>query len=342
MCRIHLKHSGFQRHRGGTESWESWESWERGSSDKRKKEARDWKEDRDRKRGREREKCESHAAALIPACVHPCPSQTTRLAYRECVCVREKETDRKWARALNNKHTHTRWCVYASVQLCVCVSSPSRSESTWDEGHMRLNTSLVIKQSLVREVFPRTCLKQPMCCWRGEKERDRHHFWEQMEMGNSVCCWIRLDVKGLMGTIFTPHSSLKSSPPKFLLIHRKTSFMGLRWDSVSQTLLFVRKTCKFAKRRIALPSTPELSNTFAFFVQARCDKRCPLWKNSDDIFRGRSTLLPQSQISWSLSIVSTSQPRIPWDKILIVSVVTLTLSTYIRPNRQSWSRNSPL
>lgn len=85
----------FSKAPGGTESWESWESWERGSSNKRKKEARDWKEDRDRKRGREREKCESHAAALIPACVHPCPSQTTRLAYRECVCVREKETDRK-------------------------------------------------------------------------------------------------------------------------------------------------------------------------------------------------------------------------------------------------------
>lgn len=93
----------FSKAPGGTESWES---WERGSSNKRKKEARNWKEDRDRKRGREREKCESHAAALIPACVHPCPSQTTRLAYREC--VREKETDRKLARALVNKHTHTR------------------------------------------------------------------------------------------------------------------------------------------------------------------------------------------------------------------------------------------
>lgn len=193
VCRIHLKHSGFQRHRGGTESWESWESWERGSSNKRKKEARNWKEDRDRKRGREREKCESHAAALIPACVHPCPSQTTRLAYREC--VREKETDRKWARALVNKHTHTRWCVYASVQLCVCVSSPSRSESTWNEGHMRLNTSLVIKQSLVGERFFPEPASNSLCVVEGETKRETDIIsenkwkWETMFAAESGLMW---------------------------------------------------------------------------------------------------------------------------------------------------------
>lgn len=211
----------FSKAPGGTGSWES---WERGSSDKRKKEARDWKEDRDRKR--EREKCESHTAALIPACVHPCPSQTTRLAYRECVCARVCVHARK--RLTENERVH--WSTSAHALMCsrfraivrLCeLSQQERKHMGW-RAHAAKHEFSHKTVASRREVFPRTCLKQPMCCWRGEKERDRHHFWEQMEMGNSVCCWIRLDVNGLMGTIFTPHPSWKSPPPKFLLIHSKT------------------------------------------------------------------------------------------------------------------------
>lgn len=44
--------------------------------------------------------------------------------------------------------------------LCVSVSTRSRGESTWDEGHMQLNTHLVMKQSLGRgfsQNLPQTC-----------------------------------------------------------------------------------------------------------------------------------------------------------------------------------------
>lgn len=176
-------------------------------------------------------------------------------------------------------HAHALMCLRfrAIVRLCE-LSQQERKHMEW-RAHAAKHEFSHKTVARRREVFPRTCLKQPMCCWRGDKKRDRHHFWEQMEMGNNVCCWIRLDVNGLMGIIFTPLPSLKSSPPKFLLIHRKTKVSWGHAEIVFHRLLFVRKTCKFAKRQIALLSTPELSNTFVFFVQARCDKRWPLWKN---------------------------------------------------------------
>lgn len=125
----------------------------------------------------------------------------------------------------------------AIVRLCE-LSQQERKHMEW-RAHAAKHEFSHKTVARRREVFPRTCLKQPMCCWRGDKKRDRHHFWEQMEMGNNVCCWIRLDVNGLMGTIFTPLPSLKSSPPKFLLIHRKTKVSWGHAEIVFHRLYFL-------------------------------------------------------------------------------------------------------
>lgn len=136
-------------------------------------------------------------------------------------------------------HAHALMCLRfrAIVRLCE-LSQQERKHMEW-RAHAAKHEFSHKTVARRREVFPRTCLKQPMCCWRGDKKRDRHHFWEQMEMGNNVCCWIRLDVNGLMGTIFTPLPSLKSSPPKFLLIHRKTKVSWGHAEIVFHRLYFL-------------------------------------------------------------------------------------------------------
>lgn len=64
-----------------------------------------------------------------------------------CVCVCVRLTSLCFGQ---QAHTHACVCVCVRALLRVCTSSLSRSESTWDEGHRRLNTHLVIKQSLSR------------------------------------------------------------------------------------------------------------------------------------------------------------------------------------------------
>ncbi len=57
-------------------------------------------------------------AALIPACVHHCPSQTPRLASREfiSVCVTDRE------KAYIGQQAYARRCVFVRTCVCACVS----------------------------------------------------------------------------------------------------------------------------------------------------------------------------------------------------------------------------
>lgn len=124
----------FSKTQGGKQSREWWE-W--GVSDKRKKEARAWK------REGEREMWITHCCSdpsMCPSLSQPDPLPGLQGIY-VCVWDWQRKTVH-WSASVAQACFRAHSCAF-----CVCVSSPSRGESTWDEGHMRLNTHVIIKQS---------------------------------------------------------------------------------------------------------------------------------------------------------------------------------------------------
>lgn len=140
---------------GGKQNGEQWE-WGVGDKKRLKQETERKKE---RKKVRQKEKRNLNHARLLWSQRVSISIPTRPPAWPPgsgCVYVRQ-----------------TSVCFGQRARRCVCRrtlacrgSSPSRSESTWDEGHMQKNTHLVIKQFLSRGFS-----QNPSQIWVTEGER---------------------------------------------------------------------------------------------------------------------------------------------------------------------------
>lgn len=117
VCRICLTESRFLKTQDHKHSRQRWED---SAGDKRRTDER-----RIERRRESKEKFESHMAAMIPACVHLYPNQTTRLASRERVCV--------WLTSLGfGQQAHTSGCVLqCNHYVCVGVCVREHSQQGW-------------------------------------------------------------------------------------------------------------------------------------------------------------------------------------------------------------------
>lgn len=140
----------FSKIQGTKQSKERWE-WDV----KRQKKARDWKKERTR------EKCESHTAALIPACVHLCPCQTPCLASSEfiCVCVLYTQTEK------DNAHWSASVWSPVFMHVCACMCICELSQQGWKHKGWRAHVAKHLVQRRITRLWFFLVSTTNKCCW---------------------------------------------------------------------------------------------------------------------------------------------------------------------------------